>query len=195
MTSSGLVNDCKVIDADVPLDAVIRHPVPCSRILFQITVISQGQFPETTLQYVCVMDHNICQDVITVPDTVTKDRTNDLLMNVILGDLPGLMGEDDRLSPIAFQAFLGEYIFRKSQLPLNAAIIPLVLKNTAGSNDGSIPQVPLFCKISRIQRGTIQAAYSFQFQRFSHSFHFCIPSTGTSSFSNSNTGIATQRHW
>ena len=148
-----------MVDADIPLDNVIRLSVPFPWGFIRLHVIAQRQLPEAAVQTVRVMDNNFCPDFFTVWIAFGKDSSNILLLNIVFADIACLVGHNNGFPFITLQAGRIKDFLRKSQFPADRAVLVLILKNPGGCYDRMVNEIPFFCKIGFIYRDTVKPEF------------------------------------
>ena len=153
-----------MIDDDIPLDGVIGLPIPHTRGFVKIEVIAERKFFQTcVLHGVRVMDHDVCDNVVSAPITFRQNRADAVFVDVILRDEAGVVRYDNGFAPIGFEAFGLENLFREPQFPANGAIRVGVLEDTCAGEDGSVRKVAFVRVVRLIERNTVKPYYAGQF--------------------------------
>ncbi len=130
-----------MVDPDVALDCIVRLPLPFSRGLVRFGLVAEGQLPQTAVQRTGVVYDDLCPDVLAVPVPLGEHRPDILLLHIVLRDIAGLMGHNDRLTLIAFQAGRIKDLFRQAQFPADASVPVFVFKDTGGCHDGMVYEI------------------------------------------------------
>ena len=118
LTSPRLLDKGKMIDFDVPLDGVVGLALPYAGGFLQTQVVSQRQLSQPDASHgVHIVDDDFGSHVVPVLIAFRQDRPDVFLLHILGIDVPGLMGDDDRLALVGGKAFRSEDLFREPQLP------------------------------------------------------------------------------
>ena len=157
-SGSGICYQGKMIDTDVALDGIVMLPIPHTGSLFQIHVVAQGQCLQAgSLHLLGIVDDDLSADIFAASIPFGHNRADFFLTNIVLGDKPCLMRDDNGLATVRFQAFRVENVFRKPQFPSLGTVGLDILKDTCGRDDGSVHQVSFSRIVRLVQRNAVQA--------------------------------------
>ena len=126
------IDQCKVVDFDIPLDGIVRLPIVHAGGFIQRQRIAKAQLPQATLFHaVCIVDDDFCPYIVAIPVPLGKNCADGFAVGVVLIDLARVMGHDDGLTLVAFQRLIIEHFLRQAEFAPNRAVRVGIFKNAA----------------------------------------------------------------
>ena len=118
ITSSGIHDQSKVIDDNIPLDGIIGLPIPHTRGFVKVEVIPKRQFFQTCVFHgICIVDDDFCTNIVAASVTFRQNRADTVFVDIILRDEAGIVCDDNGLAAVGFEAFWLENLLRDTKFP------------------------------------------------------------------------------